>query len=316
MATCMDMAQATLYYHRTLRRNSSPIIKSDFLLTDVCSATGRLKKNQSRHRQLRFQLKFPSQSHLCSSLQLQCRASASTSIQEKSGVRFHSLMLLEWDKLCDLVASFASTSMGRQATIAQLWKLNNSYDDSLMLLRETNAALQLRSHGGCRLEFVGLDLLLVESAIQHARRRLNVGGNEAIAIAALLDSALCLQLNLKSAVKEDADWYSRFLPLSQVIMDMVINRSLVKMIQQVVDEDGSIKDSASSALKRSRAQVRMLEEKLYRLMDTLIRNQENDTSFLEVSNVDGRWCVQSGPGQQTNVKGLLLSRCIRCWWFS
>ncbi|CAN1251216.1 Endonuclease MutS2 [Linum perenne] len=307
----MDMAQATLCYHRMFGHTSLRIIKSNYLLTDVCSATGRLsttsrpaKKNQSRHPQLRFQLKFQS-------LRLQClRASASTTspVHEKSGVRFHSLMLLEWDKLCDLVASFASTSLGRQATIAQLWKLDNSYDDSLRLLQETNAALQMRSHGGCRLDFVGLDLLLVESAIQHARRSLNVGGNEAIAIAALLDSAICLQLNLKSAVKEDSNWYSCFLPLSEVITEMVINRSLVKMIQQVIDEDGSIKDSASVALKRSRAQVRMLEDKVFILISIVIFPDLFILFFQEVSSVDGRWCVKSGPGQLTNVKGLLLSR--------
>ncbi|XP_034695689.1 auxin response factor 18-like [Vitis riparia] len=71
-------------------------------------------------------------------------------------------------------------------------------------------------------------------------------------VVALLQLAETLQLNLKAAIKEDADWYKRLMPTSEVIMGLVINRSLVKLIQQVVDEDGSVKDSASSVLKQSR----------------------------------------------------------------
>ncbi|RVW60908.1 Endonuclease MutS2 [Vitis vinifera] len=49
---------------------------------------------------------------------------------------------------------------------------------------------------------------------------------------------------------------------------------------------------------------------LYQLMDSLVRNNVNETSSLEVSNVDGRWCIKSGANL-TNLKGLLLSRSQR-----
>ncbi|CAL1365626.1 unnamed protein product [Linum trigynum] len=303
----MDVAQASLCSCRMFHQNFQRTNKSDFPPLMTRRKLNSKEKKKHSHQHLQPQFRSQSQ-HLCSPLRLRCCAPGASVTCDKQSVRFHSLIVLEWDKLCNLVASFASTSLGRQATLSQLWTLDNSYDDSLMLLQETNAALQLRSHGGCRLDFSGLDLVLVESAIQHARRSLPISGAEAMAVGALLDSALCLQLNLKSAIKEDADWYRRFLPLSPVIMAMVINGSLVKMIQQVVDEDGSVKDSASSALKRSRGQVRMLEEKLHRLMDVLVRNQTTDTSLLEASSIDGRWCLKSGPGQLVTVKGLLLSR--------
>ena len=121
--------------------------------------------------------------------------------------------------------------------------------------------------------------LKVKSAIQQAQRSLAVNGNEAMAVAALLQLAETLQLNLKAAIKENADWYGRFMPLTEEvnkarrlnlriycsiffeflhaltssgrcmqIMGLVINRSLVKLIQQVIDEDGSVKDSAVCSL--------------------------------------------------------------------
>lgn len=156
--------------------------------------------------------------------------------------------------------------------------------------------------------FICLENIQVKSGLRNARRGgLPINANEAMAVAAILESAYFLQLNLKAAIKEDADWYNRFMPLSQLIMEMVINVSLVRVIKQVIDEDGSVKDSASSALKRARDQVQLLEKKLSQLMDSLIRNEMKETSFLEVSNIDGRWCINSGTGQLTSFNGLLLS---------
>ncbi|KAI6698500.1 hypothetical protein NL676_018619 [Syzygium grande] len=193
---------------------------------------------------------------------------------EPSAARFQSLRVLEWDKLCDSVASFAGTSLGREAAKARLWSLDQTYEESMRLLSETNAAMEMHRHGGFSLDFSGIDAALVsavKSAIQHARRDSPMSGHEAIAVASLLQFADTLQLNLRAAIKEDADWHRRFMPLSEVILEFIVNRALIKLIQQVLDEDGSVKDSA------------------------------------EVSNVNGRWCIKSGMDKLTNLNGLLIS---------
>lgn len=53
--------------------------------------------------------------------------------------------------------------------------------------------------------------------MQHARRGLHVGGNEALALVVLLQFAETLQLNVKAAIKDDADWLQRFMPLSEMV---------------------------------------------------------------------------------------------------
>ncbi|XP_057951372.1 uncharacterized protein LOC131146093 isoform X2 [Malania oleifera] len=226
---------------------------------------------------------------------------------KKSSVIHDSLRLLEWDKVCDYVASFAGTSLGREATKAQLWNLNRTYEQSLKLLDETTAAVQILKHGGCSMDFSTVDVVLVKSAIQHARRGLLVDGKEALAIVALLNFAKTLQYNLKIAIKEDADWYKRFMPLTEVITKMIVNQSLIKFIQEVIDEDGYVKDSVSSNLKQARNQVRTLERKIYLLMGNLINDDVHKTSPLEVRNVDGRLCIKSDTDQPRSLKGLLLS---------
>ncbi|XP_011653396.1 uncharacterized protein LOC101220812 isoform X2 [Cucumis sativus] len=241
---------------------------------------------------------------------LSANISVSNDIRDNTtqhSIRLDSLRALEWDKLCDSVASFARTSLGRQAIKAQLWSSNWTYEESLRLLDETNAAVEMHKHGGCSLDLSGVNLHLVKSAIEHAQRSLAMDGNEAIAIAALLQFADMLQFNLKTAIKEDVDWSTRFMPLTNVIMGMVVNQSLIKLILNAVDEDGSVKDSASYALRESRDQVRKLEKKLSQLMDSLVRSAKSGTSFLEVEIVDGRWCIKSEGDQLMDVKGLLLS---------
>lgn len=42
-------------------------------------------------------------------------------------------------------------------------------------------------------------------------------GKEAVAIATLLQFADMLQFNLKTAIQEDADWSTRFMPLTKVV---------------------------------------------------------------------------------------------------
>ncbi|XP_050384998.1 uncharacterized protein LOC126801623 isoform X2 [Argentina anserina] len=224
----------------------------------------------------------------------------------KSQVHYDSLRVLEWDKLCDSVAAFARTPLGREATKAQLWCLSQTYEESLRLLEETNAAVEMLKHGACNLDFGGVKVVLVQSAIQRARRSSHVEGMEAVAVMELLQYAEHLQSNMKGAIKEDAEWYRRFMPLSEVIMEFFVNRSLAKLIQQVIYEDGRVKDSASPNLKRLRSQVRTLEKKIYQLMESLVRNDKSETPLMEVSTVDGRWCIKSSANEMTTFKGLLL----------
>ncbi|KAH0691645.1 hypothetical protein KY289_019003 [Solanum tuberosum] len=232
--------------------------------------------------------------------------SSSGPASNQPSVILDSLRVLEWDKLCESVAAFAGTSLGKEALKEQLGYLNQTFEESLGLLEETNAAVEMNKYGAM-VDFNGIDIELVKTAIRVARRGFPVSGTEALNVVALLQFVEMLQANVKAAVKQDAEWYQRFMPLTEMIIELTISRSLVRFIQQLVDEDGSVKDSASSALKQSRDQVRLLERKLYQLMESIIRNGMEEASAMEVSEIDGRWCIRSGFNQRTSFEGLLLS---------
>ncbi|KAK6135144.1 hypothetical protein DH2020_031092 [Rehmannia glutinosa] len=225
---------------------------------------------------------------------------------DQPSVVLDSLRVLQWDQLCDCVASFAGTSLGKQATKEQLWNLDKAYESSIRLLEETEAAVEMHNYGAM-MDFTGIDVDLVETGLKCARSGFPLSGSEAIALAALLQFAEALQLNVKAAIKEDSDWFRRFMPLSELIMELVISQPLIKFIQQIIDEDGSVKDSASSSLRHARDQVRFIERKIYQLMESMIRNESKETSTLEICNIDGRWCIKSGIDTRPTFEGLLLA---------
>ena len=47
-----------------------------------------------------------------------------------------------------------------------------------------------------------------------------MSANEAMAVRDVLELVDILQLNLKATVKEDADWYNCFTPLSQLVFNL------------------------------------------------------------------------------------------------
>ncbi|XP_037464529.1 endonuclease MutS2-like isoform X1 [Triticum dicoccoides] len=219
-----------------------------------------------------------------------------------------SLRLLEWGKVCRAVASFAGTAHGREATKKQLWAVENvSYDRSRKLLRETEAAVRLLGSSGGALDFSGLDTVAVESAINCVSGGSVIKGQEAMAVVSLMLFVESLQVTIRAAMKQDEDSHNLLLPLTETILDAVVSKPLVKSIQDVIDDDGSVKDTASPELRRYRDQVQALESRLCQLMDKLIRNADNEASLSEVSIVNGRCCIKITGDKSSSFDGLLLS---------
>ncbi|KAJ6801294.1 uncharacterized protein M6B38_276660 [Iris pallida] len=196
-----------------------------------------------------FSFRHPRQSRIRADVQHQHQLHLSSSGSRSPSAIPDSLKVLQWNELCDSVSSFASTPLGRKASLSQLSAVADvSFEDSKKLLAETAAAIQLIDYGA-PMDFAELDLVLVKLAIEHASRGFPVGGLEAMAVATLLQFAHTLQIALETAAKEDTDCYNNFMPLAQVILDAIISRQLVKSILQVVDDDGSVKDSAVCLLR-------------------------------------------------------------------
>ncbi|XP_057859461.1 uncharacterized protein LOC131068309 isoform X4 [Cryptomeria japonica] len=223
-----------------------------------------------------------------------------------SGVAWDSLKLLEWPKLCEAVAAFAGTTLGKESLKNQLCSLHISEEQSEGLLSETSAGIELLNYYGSGLDFTGLHTAEIKSAIDRLERGFVMDGKEALAIAALLQFSTGIKNTLKIALEEDAQWYNKFMPLTEMINEIVGNQALVQTILRLVDEEGLLKDDASSDLRRARNQVRILEQRLYGLMSSVLWNGRDESSSQDVSYIDGRWCIRLSVDHPTGFQGLLL----------
>ncbi|XP_039783655.1 endonuclease MutS2-like isoform X3 [Panicum virgatum] len=149
--------------------------------------------------------------------------------------------------------------------------------------------------------------ITIESAIHCVSGGAVIKGLEAVAVASLMLFVESLQVNIKAAMKLDEGSCSRLTTLTETILDAAINKSLVKSIQDIVDDDGSVKDTASPELRRHRERVQLLESRLYQLMDKLMRNVDNEASLSEVCIVNGRCCIRTTGDKSSTFDGLLLS---------
>ncbi|KAF6151845.1 hypothetical protein GIB67_010419 [Kingdonia uniflora] len=115
-----------------------------------------------------------------------------TQKSSSSSVVNNSLRVLEWDKVCDSVASFAGTSL-----------------ESKRLLAKTNTAVKMINYGGSGgMDFSGIDVALVESAIGRASRGSAMYGNEVLAIVSFMLFCQALQYNVKVASNKGIPYFA------------------------------------------------------------------------------------------------------------
>ncbi len=169
------------------------------------------------------------------------------------------LQLLEWDKLCEQLSSFASTSQGRRKCLT--CDIPNELTISRRYLDETLeiGAIDSEEEGG--ISFAGVH------DIEQILRRCSKGGVlsafELLEIVATLRSARRLRRQIEDPVKRPI--------ISKLFANVSTLPELQKLIQFGVEEGGRIADRASEKLDSLRRQVQALRVKRKDTLKDLIR---------------------------------------------
>ncbi|GAQ83702.1 putative Muts homolog [Klebsormidium nitens] len=227
--------------------------------------------------------------------------------------------MLEWDRICSTVATFASTSSGQQ--LAGVLLLPDTQEGSEALLGETAAALTLdASASGDCLDFGRIGTKAADYGLYKARKGVPMSGRELRLTAAVLSASDRLLRGVTSAIRlEERDLALRrapsgwgdfsepppppapsLQPLMILVQAIMPHPEIVKAIDNVVDEMGEIKDSASAELRKARQQVQSAEERLKELLGGF-----SDRGGKVVVQND-RMCLAINSAFRETVPGLLI----------
>ncbi|MCO5597803.1 hypothetical protein L7F22_051887 [Adiantum nelumboides] len=173
----------------------------------------------------------------------------------------------------------------------------------------TAAAIDLLSLLGSSLDFGSIHSKLVETCLLRLQKGFVMNGQEAIAIATLLQFTGTMQHDLKTSMEPNVRSENILNIFLETICTIGVLQESAKAISKTVDEDGNVKDGASPELQQARVQYRMLETKVQELLRGMLREQEVSAVS---QKVDGRFCIAVSNEYQKNFPGLLLKSGGNC----
>eukprot|EP00850_Spirogloea_muscicola_P002878 SM000011S19056 [mRNA] locus=s11:655516:663035:+ [translate_table: standard] len=191
--------------------------------------------------------------------------------------------------------------------LLQALPLAATQEGSEALLAETQAAQNIESHLGGSLDFSSIHTSLVRGALGGISSGVAVSGPQAWAVASCLQAALALRkaISATAANGKNAAAAAALSPLIEMVTPMATHPELVNVILDILEDDGVVKDTASSELRKARVQVRTIKSRLQDLLNRIMRSGAGST-VQEVVELAGRMCVIVAAETRTSVPGLLL----------
>jgi DNA mismatch repair protein MutS2 len=204
---------------------------------------------------------------------------------------------LEFDKVKALLAAYCQT--GRAAEKAQSLRIHTRKEFIDIELKQTHEYRQFLQHS---LHFPN-DFIL---NLQRELKLLTIPG-------AVLNGEEILELRkLAESMARIFRWFDNerriaYEALARVIASTHYEKAIIKMIDEVLDEGGQVKDSASEALKNIRMSLYRKRNELRRVFEKIVArlNKQGYLAEIEESFMSGRRVVAVFAEQKRTVKGIL-----------
>ncbi len=178
-------------------------------------------------------------------------------------IQTETLELLEWPRLCQHLATFAATKLGK--TAASSIKIPDSLAASQTLLAQTQEAYQLESRLAGGLAFEGIHD--IGDALERAERQGILGGDELLQIATTLAGARQLRRVI--------DNHSDLTVLNNLVSDLRTYPELEQEIHRCIDDRGRVTDRANPKLEGIRQQIRQVRDRIYDQLQKILQRHSN-----------------------------------------
>ena len=163
------------------------------------------------------------------------------------------LQTLEYEKVKGELLPFIQTEQGAKI-VAALQPSSDFQEVSRWLEETAEAAMVERLHGGLAL----LDLTDIKEQVRRLQIQASLNGKEIVALAKVLKATAAVAHFFQ---RIQADDMQDSVPRLQSMVDqLVLLPELTKRVEQTIDDNGRVLDSASSALASFRRQMAGKEE--------------------------------------------------------
>ncbi|NBO30181.1 MAG: endonuclease MutS2 [Cyanobacteria bacterium WB6_1B_304] len=208
-------------------------------------------------------------------------------------IQTETLNLLEWQRLCDHLSTFASTPLGISA--AHSLQIPEQLSISEALLTQTEEIYGLETRLASGLTFHGI--VDIRESLERGERGGILGGEELLAIATTLAGVR----NLRRVIDHHPD----FPCLNALVADIRTYPELEQQIHHCIDEQGQVNDRASPKLGDIRDRLRRLRNTLYQSLQRILARHGNAIQEPIITQREGRFVIPVKSPQKDAIPGIV-----------
>jgi DNA mismatch repair protein MutS2 len=208
-------------------------------------------------------------------------------------IQAETLELLEWQRLCQHLATFATTKLG--AVASRHLQIPSTPGETLTLLGQTQEAYQLELQLANGLSLEGIQDIGV--ALERVERQGILFGEELLAIAYTLAGAR----KLRRAI----DAQEEVPILTQLVSELRTYPELEQEIHRCIDDRADVTDRASPGLGEVRGKIRQVRGRIQQILQGILQRQANAISQQLVTQRGDRFVIPVKAGQKDAVPGIV-----------
>ena len=204
------------------------------------------------------------------------------------------LDLLEWQRLCQNLSTFAATKLGVVA--ARQLRLPSTQAESEKLLAQTTEIYNLEQELDSGWTFKGI------KDIGASLERSSIGG--ILSAKELLDLATTLA-GMRYLRRLIDDKSEQLVTLAELIADLRTYPEIEKEIHHCIDDRGEITDRANPKLADIRSEIKNLRSRIYKTLQNIVQRNPNAIQESVITQRGDRFVLPVKPAQKETIKGIV-----------
>jgi DNA mismatch repair protein MutS2 len=208
-------------------------------------------------------------------------------------IQTETLDLLEWNRLCQHLATFAATKLG--VTAARNLVIPSDRPTSQGLLAQTREIYNLEQKLNSGWTFDGIRD--IGEALERSRIGGMLSGEELLNLATTLAGVR----KLRRIIDAEAE----LVTLNELITDLRTYPELEQEIHHCIDDRGDVADRASPKLSGIRSQIKELRERIYQTLNGIIQRQSGAIQEAVITQRVDRFVIPVKAPQKDAIPGIV-----------